>query len=187
MRKRSLEGIYQATSEQIEDDSDEWRAKYLQDCTFVLQDLAWSWNLESITIHNLTVENLPTLGGPQIRVFFSPDPPSDQAEANHMSMCNKVRSIDMADMVCHLNGHDERVEFIGAGCPVCARAGIAGINNTVKPLSDVGRLPRFGLRTELEARMWESIPQEWLADTVRPYVKFTERETAESCQCCGKV
>jgi hypothetical protein len=144
-------------------------------CAFLAEKLIHAWELESITLHDITAENLPEVGGKPLRLFFSPTLPHPDLHVRQAYMTKQTRVVGICDIICLLGGPDESIEFVGADD---ALAKSSPKQQDVKPEKDDGD-------KTVEDLVWGTLSQEWLQDEVRPRVSFRERGKAEGCVCCG--
>lgn len=144
-------------------------------CASLAEKLVQSWELESITLHDITAENLPEVGGKPLRVFFSPRLPHPDLHVRQAYMTNQTRAVGICDIICLLGGPDESIEFVGAD------------DALAKPdqTQEDGEREKVDGKKTVEDLVWGTLSQDWLQDEVRPRVSFRKRDEAEGCVCCG--
>jgi hypothetical protein len=144
-------------------------------CASLAESLIQAWEIESITLHDITAENLPEVGGKPLRIFFSPTLPHPDLHVRQAYMTNQTRAVGICDIICLLGGPDESIEFVGADDALAKPS----------PKLEDGERKRDDGEETVEELVWGTLSQDWLQDEVQPRVSFKKREEAERCVCCG--
>jgi hypothetical protein len=162
-----LERIGQLPSATDRDDS--WTMHYLEGVPRIIQHLCEKWAPKTITIHNLTAENLPAVQSSHTTVFFGPDPPPVKAMCETKFWRADVRASEIANGIVMQDG-DERAVFVG----VEEFLGKEGVRESEMRV------------TSVEERVWKEVRQPYVRKVAGELVRFLTREEADKCRCCGK-
>lgn len=186
-RKLASVGPTFIASEQMEFDEEAWRIEYHFGCSSVLEALVCECEPLTATVHNAMTGSMEdsAVYCKSFRIFFSPEPPSTSSGVVHEELCNSKCARLMAREIESAVDWKARIEYVGAGCSVCASAlGPADPHQPASSLLDAARPLRLAITDDLKRRVRENLGL--YADQSAWTHNFTEREQAAPCRCCGE-
>ncbi|ORX40031.1 hypothetical protein BD324DRAFT_251378 [Kockovaella imperatae] len=161
----------------------------------IVRVLDQSWDLESITCHNVTEEDFPTVYCPSHRVIFRP---LYRAIGDLRTLrCIETRVSQMTEAVRQLGDDDYSFEFVGLeniGGGSAKRLYMAENQRLTDPSKDSCAedelLNKLVLNpthpNTLIAQVWGRLSLKERA-AAQPHVKFSSVAEACPCRCCGQV
>ena len=169
-----------------------WGFQWERGICNLIMNLADSWRIESITIHNLHDQVLPYAGSiMSLRVFYARS--AQGSVAKDVGVCLKrsyeleyKRAQDMANIVEPVNTYD----FVGSAAwrPGATNGDGLAVEVPTTCLGDIrDEMDEKGEDTEkgMMERFWDQGNFDLLREESEPDIHFVTLKVAVACECCG--